>query len=80
MDDNGQPRPPILLDTNDILGIIQRAATELHQYCQQHPQHVDPSVVMNYLSKMADFTTKLGQHAPPPAGKESGAGLHGKAN
>lgn len=80
MDDNGQPRPPILLDTNDILGIIQRAAVEMHQYCAQAPQHVDPSVVMGYLTKMADFVGKLAAQPMPPPGKESGVSVHGKAN
>ena len=50
---------PITLTTNDILGIVQRGLMELHGYCGQHPQDVDPHVCMQYLERMASFVHKL---------------------
>lgn len=78
MDDNGQPRPPILLNHNHVLGIIQRLAMELHQYCNQMPENIDPRHCMGYVEEMGSFVQRLVAHMPTNAGKPEG--IHGKAN
>lgn len=45
----------------DILGIIQRGASDLHAYCAQPWQHVDRDVCLGVLEHMARM---LG-HLPP---------------
>lgn len=52
---------PINLTANDILGIIQRGLMELHAYCGQVPQNVDPQVCMHVLERMASFVGQLVQ-------------------
>ena len=56
-----QPQPPIILSSNDILGIIQRSLMELHAYCGQPPENVDPQVCMTVLERTASFVGRLVQ-------------------
>lgn len=56
-----------VLCANDILGIIQRGLFELNQYLNQNASTVNPSVVMAYLERMAQFTQQLPTHVPPEA-------------
>ncbi len=54
-----QPQPPIILSSSDILGIIQRSLMELHSYCGQTPDNVDPQVCMAVLERTAGFVGRL---------------------
>ncbi len=56
-----QPQPPIILSSSDILGIIQRSLMELHSYCGQQPENVDPQVCMAVLERTAGFVGRLVQ-------------------
>ena len=50
---------PLNLNTNDILGIIQRQLMELNAYVSQPPQNVDPQVVFYYLERAASFAQRI---------------------
>ncbi len=50
-----------VLGPNDILGIIQRGAADLHAYCAQPWQNVDRDVCLQVLEHLARM---LG-HLPP---------------
>ncbi len=61
-----EQRPPIILSASHILGIIQRNLMELHAYCGQQPQAVDPQVLMAALEETASFVGRLIQPTSEP--------------
>ncbi len=50
---------PINLNTNDILGIIQRHLMELNAYCSQHPSMVDRNQILEHLNRAASFAVRI---------------------
>lgn len=78
--ENGTPRPPFIVHPNDMVGIMQRAAWELLQYCYQPPENIDLNVCMGYASKIADCVEKLAGSPALPRDGKGAEGIHGKAN
>lgn len=63
------------LHPTDIIGIIQRGLRELAVYCERPAESVDPTVIVGYMGRLAEFAQRLPMPQPPPqqAGDASGA-------
>lgn len=69
MADPKKPDEPIQLSTNDIIGALKQMHLELGWYMNRPVMETDPTIIMAFLERMAEFTTKV----PRPIAQQNGA-------
>lgn len=75
------PAPePLMLDARRMLGIVQRDLVDLHAYCSQPPQHVDPHFCMQMLMQIADVVQRMSSTQMPVGKDGKGADARAAAN